>query len=158
MSELLCAIFKKNRRPHLKQFSWGPQTRHTHRHTHIHTRTYTHRHIHTQTHTHTDTHDDSIRRTTMCCISPKNCMDGKNEGRTITYENDRRMDGPIDGWTDKRTDGPAGERMDERTDGRTDKRTDWRTDVRTDKRTAHRPRDSRAETVENNPLIFPSNL
>ena len=48
----------KKRRLYLKLFSWGPQTRHTHRDI--------------QTHTHTHTHDDSIRRNTMRCISPKN--------------------------------------------------------------------------------------
>ena len=58
MSGVIPSNLKQKRRLYLKPFSWGPQTRHTH--------------TDRQTDTHTQTHDDSIRRTAMRCISPKN--------------------------------------------------------------------------------------
>ena len=65
MSGVIPSNLEEKRRLYLTPFSWGTQTRHTHTHRHTHTQTDSH----TQTHTHT--YDDSIRRNTMRCISPK---------------------------------------------------------------------------------------
>ena len=56
MAGVISSNLNQKRRLHLKPFSWGPQTRHTH----------------SDTQTQTHTHDDSIRRNAMRCISFKN--------------------------------------------------------------------------------------